>query len=396
MGNKALEGLRVIDMTQFLAGPYCGMTLADLGADVIKVEPPQTGDFVRSSVPHINGVSMYFNNMNRNKKSLTINLKTPPGKKIFSKLIASADILVENNRPGVMERLGFDYEQAKKINDRLIYASISGYGQTGPYSRRPGYDLIAQALAGAMSITGMEGRIPLKSGIPIADILGGMNAAIGILAALNFRRLTGKGQYIDIALVDSIVSSLITNTMPYIVTGQIPGRSGNRYFNAYPYDSFTAKDGEYVLACGTNPHFEALANIIGMPELLNDERFQGMEPRKAHARELKAIIDQWSSDKTAEQCVEILMKAKIPVSLIYDLKQVLEDDHIRNHREMFVEIEDPKAGKVLLTGSPLKMSESPATVRKCAPLLGDSNEEILKELGYDDQAINEFENDHVI
>ncbi len=396
MGNKALEGLRVIVMTQFLAGPYCGLTLGDLGADVIKVEPPSTGDFVRTSVPHINGVSMYFNNMNRNKRSVTINLKTAEGKEIFSRLIATADVLVENNRPGVMKRLGFDYENAKKINERLIYASISGYGQTGPYSHRPGYDLIAQALAGAMSITGMEGQIPLKSGIPIADILGGMNAAIGILAALNFRKLTGKGQYIDIALVDSIVSSLITNTMPYIVTGNIPGRSGNRYFNAYPYDSFTAKDGEYVIACGTNPHFEALANIIGVPELLEDERFRGMESRKANAKELKAVIDKWSHDKTAQECVEILIKAKIPVSLIYDFKQVFEDDHIHNHREMFVDVEDPVAGMVTLTGSPLKMSQSPATIRKCAPSLGESNEEILKELGFDGQAIKSFEKKHVI
>ena len=235
-----------------------------------------------------------------------------------------------------------------------------------------------------------------NAAIPIADILGGMNAAIGILAALNFRKLTGKGQYIDIALVDSIVSSLITNTMPYIVTGNIPGRSGNRYFNAYPYDSFTAKDGEYVIACGTNPHFETLANIIGAPELLEDERFQEMESRKTNAKELKAVINKWSSDRTAQECVEILTKAKIPVSLIYDLKQVFEDDHIHNHREMFVDVEDPVAAMVTLTGSPLKMSESPATIRKCAPSLGESNEEILKELGFDGQAIENFEKKHVI
>jgi len=379
--NRALKGVRVLDMTQFLAGPYCSMTLADLGAEVIKIENPPIGDFVRTTPPKINGVSMYFNNMNRNKKSVTVNLKSAEGKEIFSKLIVTADVLVENNRPGVMERLGFGYDDVKKLNQGIIYASISGYGQTGPYRQYPGYDLIAQALSGAMSITGMEGQIPLKSGIPLADILGGMNAVIGILAALNYRNLTGKGQQIDIALVDSVVSSLITNSMPYIVTGEVPGRSGNRYFNAYPYDSFSAKDGEYVIACGTNPHFQALAEVIGMPDLIEDKRFKETEQRKVHAKELKAIIDSWGSDKTAKECVEIIMGAKIPVSLIYDLKQVFEDEHIHHHREMFVEVEDPVAGKVILTGSPIKMSESPAKIRKCAPSLGENNDEVLKEIG---------------
>lgn len=394
--GKALEGIKVLDMTQFLAGPYCGSVLADMGADVIKIETPSMGDFVRTARPQINNTSIYYENMNRGKKSVTLNLKTKEGKEIFRKLIAKADVLIENNRPGVMERLGFSYEQTKEINDRLIYCSISGFGQSGPYSDRPGYDLIGQAMAGAMSITGMPGQSPLKSGIPLADVLGGMNGAIGILGALNYRNQTGKGQQIDVSLVDSIVSSMRTVTMPYLVNGTITGRSGNRYQMAYPYDSFQAKDGEYVVACGTDPHFAALAEVMGMPELVEDVRFKGMEDRKANAAELKAIIEKWSSDKTADECVELILKIEIPVGPIYDIKQVVEDKHIHEVREMFVEVEHPVAGKITITGSPIKMSETPTTPDKCASTLGADNAEIYGEIGLDIEIINEYKAKKII
>lgn len=388
--SKALQGLRVLDMTQFLAGPYCGMYLADLGAEVIKIENPPGGDFMREIHPRINGVSMYYENMNRNKKSVTVNLKSAEGKELFWKLIETADILVENNRPGVMERLGFGYEQARRINERLIYASISGFGQSGPYSQRPGYDLIAQAMSGAMSLTGMPGQDPLKSGIPIGDILGGMNGVIGILAAVIHRNQTGKGQYIDVSLLDSLVSSLQTTTMLYLVTGQIPGRTGNRYQNAYPYDSFIARDGEYVLACGTDPHFKALAEAMGMPELVDDERFNGMEPRKANAEALKVIIDQWGNERSADECIDIFMRAGIPVGPIYDLKQVVEDPHLRDAREMFVELEHPVAGRVTITGSPIRMSAASTAIERTAALLGENNAEIFGEIGIGSELLREY------
>lgn len=396
MEKKALAGIRVLDMTQFLAGPYCGLTLADMGAEVIKIENPSMGDFVRTARPQINDTSIYYENMNRGKKSITINLKTKEGKEIFTKLIAKADVLIENNRPGVMERLGFSYEQTQAINDRLIYCSISGFGQNGPYSQRPGYDLIGQAMAGAMSITGMPGQAALKSGIPLADVMGGMNGAIGILGALNYRNQTGKGQHVDIALVDSIVASMSTVTFPYIVNGSLPGRLGNRYPNAYPYDSFTAKDGDYVLACGTDPHFVTLANLMGMPELAEDVRFKGLEDRKANAGELKAIIDKWGMDKTAEECVELIMKVELPVAPIYDIKQVVEDKHIREAREMFVDVEHPVAGKITITGSPIKMSETPTTPEKCASTLGADNGEIYGALGLDAQTLQEYKAKRII
>lgn len=396
MEEKALAKIKVLDMTQFLAGPYCGATLADMGAEVIKIENPSVGDFVRTACPQFNGTSIYYENMNRGKKSITVNLKTKEGKEIFRKLIATADVLIENNRPGVMERLGFSYEETKKINERLIYASISGFGQTGPYSQRPGYDLIGQAMAGAMSITGVPGQAPLKSGIPLADVLGGLNAAIGILGAINYRNETGKGQHIDVALVDSIVSSMATVTYPYIVNGEIPGRLGNRYPNSYPYDSFTAKDGDYVIACGTDPHFAALANVMGRPDLIEDIRFKGIEDRKANSAELKAIIDQWGMDKTADECVELIMEVQIPVAPIYNIKQVVEDKHIHEVREMFVKIKHPKGGEMTITGSPIKMSETPTTPKACASMLGADNADIYGALGLDNQTLQEYKEKKII
>lgn len=388
----------MLDMTQFLAGPYCGATLADMGAEVIKIENPPGGDFVRVAVPQVKGVSLYYENMNRGKKSITVNLKTQEGKELFARLIAKADVLIENNRPGVMERLGFSYEQTKKINPRIIYCSISGFGQNGPYSQRPGYDLIGQAMSGAMSITGMKGQIPLKFGVPIGDVLAGMNGAIGILAALCHRRETGEGQHIDTSLVDGLVSSLLTNTMAYFVNGAVPGRSGNRYFNAYPYDSFSAKDGEYVVACGTDPHFVALAKAMGMPELVEDPRFKEFLTRKSgdNPDALKAIIDKWGSDKTVQECVSTFMAAEIPVAPIYDVKQVAEDPHIREARQMFVNVEHPVAGEITITGNPIKMSATPTTPTRCAPLLGGDNEAVYGELGFDGATLKEYKEKKII
>lgn len=384
--KRALAGISVLDMTQFLAGPYCGSVLADMGAEVIKVEP-LTGDHVRSAMPRKNNVSVYYENMNRGKKSITINLKAPEAKELFKKLMAAADVFIENSRPGVMERLGFGYEQVKKYNPGIVYCSISGFGQTGPYSDRPGYDLIGQAMAGAMSITGFEGQTPLKSGIPLADVMGGMNGAIGILAALHYRKQTGKGQLIDVSLVDSIVSSMRTVTMPYFVTGTVPGRSGNRYQNAYPYDSFRAKDGDYVIACGTDAHFSALCSVMGMPGLAEDPRFKEFETRKKNADELKAVIDQWSSGKTAEECIQAILKVEIPVAPIYTIDQVAADEHIRSVREMFVGLNHPVAGTITITGSPVKMSETPTTPTACASALGADNAEVYGRIGVDSAAL---------
>lgn len=394
--KKALEGIRVLDFTQFLAGPYCCMLLADLGADVIKIERPETGDTTRSVLPQKNGVSMYFSNVNRNKRSVTVDLKSEEGKEIFRKLIKTADVLVENNRPGVMEKLGFGYDEVKKLNKGIIYASISGFGQYGPYRERPGYDIIAQAMGGAMSITGWPDGPATRSGIALGDILAAMNTAVGILSAIVHKGKTGEGQYIDVALVDSIVASLETISMVYICDGKIPQRTGNRYLAAYPYDSFKAKDADYVMACGTNRHFEWLTEVMGMPELAKDEKYLTIESRKANGDELKEIINEWGKDKTAEEIVDLLLKAKIPAAPIYDIKQVYEDPHINKAREMFVEVEHPVAGTITITGSAIKMSKTPSEVWKRAPMLGEHNEEIYQEIGYDRKTLEEYKEKKII
>ena len=394
--KKALEGIRVLDFTQFLAGPYCGLMLADMGAEVIKIENPTIGDFTRTVNPQVKGQSMYFNNVNRNKKSVTVNLKTEEGKNLFAELVKTADVVVENNRPGVMKRLGFDYESCKNLNSKIIFASISGFGQTGPYSSLPGYDIIAQAMGGAMSVTGWPEGPATRSGVALGDILGGLNATVGILSALHYRNLTGEGQSIDVSLVDSIVSSLETISTQYIYDGKIPQRTGNRYLATYPYDSFTAMDGEYVIACGTDVHFEKLAKVMGKPELAGMDRFINIPMRKENGSELKSIIDQWGSDKTVEEAVKVILDVGVPAAPILDMKQVIEDEHIAVAREMFVDIEHPVAGKIKISGNPIKMSTTKTDIRKTAPLLGEDSYDVYGSLGFDSETLDEYKFKNII
>ena len=392
MNKQLLEGIRVLDFTQFLAGPYCSMFLADMGAEVIKIENLQgNGDFVRTARPKEKGTnrSMYFGNLNRNKKSVCLDLKTKEGKELFSELVKSADVLVENNRPGVMAKLGFSYEDCKKLNPELIYASISGFGQYGPLTERPGYDLIAQAMGGSMSITGWPGSEPTRAGMAIGDLFAGLNACIGILATLYKRKETGLGQNIDVALVDSIVSGLEAKLMQYVYEDHIPEKTGNKYIASAPYDSFSAKDTEYVIASGTDKHFANLTACMGMPELAQDQRFANTELRKANADELKSIINNWGSDKTAKECVDIILGAGVPAGPIYNMKDVYEDEHL-NAREMFVKVKHPEAGELTVIGNPIKMSEYPVQYKKAAPDLGEDDDEIFESLGFSKEKLEEF------
>ncbi|NYB73824.1 CoA transferase [Sedimentibacter hydroxybenzoicus DSM 7310] len=392
MNKQLLEGIRVLDFTQFLAGPYCSMFLADMGAEVIKIENLQgNGDFVRTARPKEKSTnrSMYFGNLNRNKKSVCLDLKTKEGKELFSELVKSADVLVENNRPGVMAKLGFNYEVCKKLNPELIYASISGFGQYGPLTERPGYDLIAQAMGGSMSITGWPGSEPTRAGMAIGDLFAGLNACIGILATLYKRKETGLGQNIDVALVDSIVSGLEAKLMQYVYEDHIPEKTGNKYIASAPYDSFSAKDTEYVIASGTDKHFANLTACMGMPELAQDQRFVNTELRKANADELKSIINNWGSDKTAKECVDIILGAGVPAGPIYNMKDVYEDEHL-NAREMFVKVKHPEAGELTVIGNPIKMNEYPVQYKKAAPDLGEDDDEIFESLGFSKEKLEEF------
>lgn len=374
-----LSGLKVLDLSRVLAAPYCCMMLADLGADVLKVERPEFGDDSRGYAPFANGESGYFMNLNRNKRSITINLKSPEGKKLFLDLVKKCDVVVENYRPGTMEKLGLGYDDLKKVNPALIYGAISGFGHYGPYSSRPGYDIIAQAMSGLMSTTGWPDSEPTRTSTAIGDVLGGLNCAVGILAAYTNRLKTGKGEKVDIALVDSVVSGLEVLTQIYLISGRIPQRVGNRYESAYPYDSFRASDGSFVMSCGNDKLFAELCEEMGKMELLDDPRFCTNRERVQNPGPLKEIIEDWLGDMTCEEALALLNKIGIPASPILSIDQVVVDPHIAVAREMFVQVDHPVAGKQTITGSPFKFTSNKVQFEKAAPLLGEDTEQILAE-----------------
>ena len=393
MAERLLEGIRVLDFTDFLAGPYIGMYLADMGADVIKVENLRSGgNFVRNARPlePKTGRSMYFGNLNRNKRGVAVDLKSDEGKELFAELVKSADILIENNRPGVMKRLGFDYENCRALNKGIIYASISGFGQTGPNSYKPGYDLIAQAMGGSMSITGWPGMEPTRAGMAIGDMFAGLNVGIAVLASLYKRQETGEGQQIDVALVDSIVSGMEAKLMQYVYEGKSPAMTGNKYISSAPYDSFKAKDDYFVIASGTDVHFEKLSAAMGMPELAKDPLYDTTEKRKANADSLKEIIEKWAGERTVKECVAIIDAAGVPAGPIYNCEQLCQDKDIIEARQMLVKVPHKEAGELTVIGNPIKMSKYPCQYTKAAPDLGEDNYEVFKSLGFSDEKLAEY------
>ena len=395
---KALQDIVVLDLTRVLAGPYCTMMLADFGADVIKIEIPVKGDDTRGMGPFVNNSSLYYANVNRNKKSVTLNLKDPKGKELFLAMVKKADVVVENYRPGVMDRMGLGYEVLKEANERIIYAAVSGFGSYGRCSARPGYDIIAQAYGGLMSITGEPDGEPLRVGTAIGDVLGGMNLTIGILTALHARELSGKGQRVDVALVDSVVSSLETGTQRYFASGKLPRRIGNRYASAYPYDSFKAKDGNFVIGCGNDKLFNLLCTkVLHREDLLTDPRFLSNALRCENHAALKVEVEKWSTTLTKEEAYEAVNAAGVPASPINDLYQVSHDPHIVEDREMFIPVKHPVIGDMRVNGNPVKLLDMMPEVRTCAPALGQHNEEIYGQLlGMDKAQLEALEEDHVI
>ncbi len=384
MASNALSNITVLDLTRVMAGPYCTMFLADLGANVIKIENPKGGDDTRAFPPFKNGQSLYYANINRNKKGVTLNLKAPEGKELFLKMVKEADVVVENYRPGVMEKLGVGYDVLKEVNPRIVYGAISGFGSYGPLHERPGYDIIAQAMSGLMSLTGVEGGGPLRTGSAIGDLVAGQNLTIGILAALNARQITGKGQRVDIALVDGLVSFLENNTLRYQVNGVQPERMGNRYPSAAPYDSFKAKDGEFVIGCGNNKLFNLLCTkVLNKPELAEQEEYSMPAARIEHQAELKKIIEEWSKDYTIEEAVDAILGAGVPAAPIYDIKAVMENDHIANARQMFLDCDHPVAGHIKLNGNPVKLMDDMPELKWAAPELGQDNADIYGGFGVD-------------
>ncbi len=383
--RQALENLTVLDLTRVVAGPYAGSILGDFGARVIKIEMPGNGDDSRGYGPYENGESMYYANLNRNKKGMTLNLKTEEGRRILLKLAERADILLENYRPGVMDKLGVGYEVLHRVNPRLIYGALSGFGSYGSYAERPGYDIISQAMGGLMSITGEKDGKPTRCGNAMGDMLGGMNLVIGVLAAVNARTMTGEGQRVDVSLVDSVVASLENAYIRYFKSGELPVRNGNAYASIAPYDTYHARDGMAVIACGNQKLYERFCTeVIHMPWMITDERFLTVPLRVQNNEAQKKYIEEWSTRYRVEEVVEMCLAKGIPAGPIYDVRQITEDKHIAQEREMFLEVEHPVIGKMKVNGNPVKLMDMMPGIHCPAPTLGQHNSEILRECGYSD------------
>ena len=394
--ERTLEGLVVLDLTRVLAGPFSSMMLADMGADVIKIETPGRGDDSRRFAPMVQGESCYYMNLNRNKRGITLNLKTPEGKEVLRRLVRNADVLLENYRPGVMDRLGLGYESLREINPRLVYGCVSGFGQYGPYSQRGGYDIIGQAMSGLMSTTGWPDTGPTRTGTAMADVLAGLSVTIGVLAALQNVNRTGLGQKVDVALVDSAVASLEIINQIYLATGRIPERIGNRYESCYPYDSFPARDGDLVIACGNDKLFALLTDLMGQPELQSDPRFDENPKRVEHHAALREIVEKWTRTFGRDELVSLLLARGIPAGPINTIADTTQDPHIAGAREMFVEVDHPVAGRMKLTGCHIKLSRTKPGIHAPAPTLGQHNGEVLAELGYSDSEIAQMRETGVI
>ena len=377
----ALDGLTVVDLTRVLSGPYCTMMLADMGARVIKVEQPGRGDDTRAwGPPFQNGESAYFLSINRNKESVTLNLKHPEGRRVLDALIERADVLVENFRPGTLERMGLGYADLSKQRPDLVYCSISGFGQTGPRRREPGYDAVMQGEGGLMSITGAPDGPGYRLGIAIVDIVSGMFSAYGIAVALLARERTGRGQYIDVGMLDSVAALLTYQAGIHFTTGEAPGRLGNRHPSITPYETLEAADGELVVAAGNDQLWRTFCGVIGAEALADDARFRTNKDRVAARDALRPLLVERMRTRPAAEWIGRLKAAGIPCGAVRDLAQVFADPQLIE-RAMVVALDHPVAGAIRQLGVPIKMSGTPGAVRTPPPALGQHTEAILGELG---------------
>jgi crotonobetainyl-CoA:carnitine CoA-transferase CaiB-like acyl-CoA transferase len=390
----ALSGLRVIESTQHLAGPSCAMFLADMGAEVIKIERPGQGDASRILGKLQNGESPMFTALNRNKQSLTLNYKDPRAVQIFLQLAAQSDVIVENNRPGVMQRLGLGYEAVRQVNPQIIYASISGFGHTGPYRDRGGYDTIAQGMSGIMSATGNEGAPPAKAGVPVVDIGTGLFTAYGILSAYIHRQRTGEGQYLDMALLDCAVAFSIWEAAAVFSGGEVPQPFGSMHRRNQPHGAFKTRDGYLCIAADQQHHWKIFCELVGLEHLLHDPRFATNRDRLENRHAMQEAMEAVLAYKTTAEWNDLLVAAGVPCGPVYRYDQVFDDPHVQ-HRQMAVEVEHPKAGRITITNTPLKLSNTPGMVRTPAPMLGQHTEAMLRRLGYDATTIAQYRSEGV-
>ena len=393
---RPLEGVRILDLSRALAGPYCTMMLADMGAEIIKLEMPGKGDDSRAwGPPFVKGESAYFMSVNRNKKSLTLNLKKEKSREIVHKLIKQADVIIENFRPGTMEKLGLSYNEVKEISPEIIYCSISGFGQDGPYRLLPGMDQVLQGMGGLMSITGEPGGSPIKVGVAIADIAGGMFAAYAIMITLYNKEKTGKGQKIDISLLDCQVAWLTYQAGSFFTSGEIPKPLGSGHPVIVPYQAFKAKNSYFNIAVGNDQLWQKFCVAVGLEDIKDDIKFSTNAKRVENRDEIVNIIAKLFTTKNGEDWLKILTKAGVPCGPINNLYDVFNDPQVL-YRQMVHEIAHPKAGKISLTGVPIKLSDTPGEIITAPPILGQHNKEILSELGYSDKNIDKLQEEGVI
>ncbi|HEX7126572.1 MAG TPA: CoA transferase [Thermodesulfobacteriota bacterium] len=378
---KPLEGIRVVDLTQAMAGPFCTMNLADMGADVVKVEPPGGEEGRRPGVVQRNGHSGAFLAVNRNKRSLAVDLKRPEGVEVLHRLAARSDVLVQNYRPGVVDRLGVGYETLRRVNPRLVYCAISGFGATGPYAARGGFDLVAQGMSGIMSVTGEPDGPPAKAGIPISDLAAGLYGAIGVLCALEYRERTGEGQFVDTSLLEAAMALTVWESAEYWLTGRVPGPLGSAHRLSAPYQALRAEDGYFTVGANNDRLFEGFARGIGRPDLLEDARFRGRKERLAHRAELVAEVEKTTATRPRAYWLARLEREGVPSGPINTYPEALSDPHALARR-MVVDLDHPGAGPIKALGVPVKLSETPGAVDRPAPLLGEHTDAILEELGY--------------
>ncbi len=375
-----LEGIRVLDLTRILSGPYCTMMLGDMGADVIKVENPKGGDDTRGwGPPFLNGVSTYYISVNRNKRSFTLNLKHERGKEILTELIRQSDVVAENFRPGTLDKLGFSWKEIQRINPRAILTSVSGFGHTGPRASEPGFDVVIQGEGGLMSITGEPDGPPNKVGASVADIVAGMLAAQGTILALYHREKTGKGQKVDISMLDGQVALLTYHANSFFATGNVPPRRGNKHPSITPYETYQCADGYFNLGVGNDSLWKRFCDAMELGDLKDDSRFAVNADRVRNREALQKKLDAFFAARQAGPTIEALKKAGVPCGPINDLSQVFAEPQVLA-REMVVEVDVPEAGPTKLTGVPIKMSESGGGIRIPPPSLGQHTEEILESL----------------
>jgi len=393
---NSLDGITIIDLTQFLSASYCAQILGDLGADVIKIEKPGTGEVYRNYGPKfINGESTSFLSMNRNKKSLSLNFKKERGIKILKELIKESDVLIENFIPGKLKKYNLDYQSVKSLNPKLIYCSVSGYGYTGPYASKGGFDLVAQGMSGIMAVTGDEDGPPAKVGYAITDIGSGMYAAIGILAAIIAKEKTGEGQFVDTSLFETGVAWGMMSALNYFADGTIPKRMGSASPQNAPYQAFETKDGAFTVGTGNEVLWEKFCKVFNLSYLSNDPKYSSNALRVKNQKSLSLKIQNAVKNLSTQDCINRLENAGIPCGPINTLDKVLIDSQVIA-RNLIVEMNHKKAGKVNTIAFPVKLSKTPANIRLAPALLGEHTAEILNKLGYKDEEIVQLENEGVI